>query len=41
MGSIGYNKGYPLFKLVDWIEENEMFKVINWITQKNTRRTRQ
>jgi site-specific DNA-methyltransferase (adenine-specific) len=36
-GAIGYNKGYPLFKLVNWIEENEMFKVINWITQKNTR----
>ena len=36
-GKIGFNKGYPLFKLMDWIEENKLFKVINWITQRNTR----
>ncbi len=36
-GAIGYNKGYPLFKLADWIENEELFKVQNWITQRNTR----
>lgn len=36
-GAIGYNKGYPLFKLANWIENNNLFKVINWITQRNTR----
>lgn len=36
-GAIGYNKGYPLFKLADWIENNHLFMVQNWITQRNTR----
>jgi site-specific DNA-methyltransferase (adenine-specific) len=36
-GAIGYNKGYPLFKLADWIENEDVFKVRNWITQRNTR----
>lgn len=36
-GAIGYNNGYPLFKLADWIENNSLFKVKNWITQRNTR----
>lgn len=36
-GAIGYNKGYALFKIADWIEENEIFDVKNWITQRNTR----
>lgn len=36
-GAIGYNKGYPLFKLADWIENEDLFKVRNWITQRNTR----
>ena len=36
-GAIGYNNGYPLFKLADWIESNNLFKVKNWITQRNTR----
>lgn len=36
-GAIGYNNGYPLFKLADWIEQNNLFKVRNWITQRNTR----
>lgn len=36
-GGIGYNKGYPLFKLADWIETEDLFKVRNWITQRNTR----
>lgn len=36
-GVIGYNNGYPLFKVADWLEENDLFKVRNWITQRNTR----
>ena len=36
-GVIGYNRGFPLMKLVDWIEEHGMFKVRNWITQRNCR----
>ncbi|HBX47653.1 MAG TPA: hypothetical protein DEF85_02035 [Clostridiaceae bacterium] len=36
-GKIGFGKGFPLFKLVDWIENNKLFTTINWITQRNTR----
>lgn len=36
-GKIGFNKGYPLFKLADWIENEDVFKVRNWITQRNVR----
>lgn len=36
-GAIGYSTGYPLFKLADWIENEDIFKVRNWITQRNTR----
>ena len=36
-GAIGYNNGYPLFKLADWIESNNYFRVVNWITQRNSR----
>lgn len=36
-GAIGYNKGYPLFKIADWIENNKLFIVQNWITQRNSR----
>ena len=36
-GAIGYNNGYPLFKIADWIENNKLFIVRNWITQRNTR----
>lgn len=36
-GAIGYNKGFPLFKLADWIETNKMFHLVNWITQRNSR----
>jgi site-specific DNA-methyltransferase (adenine-specific) len=36
-GKIGYNNGYPLFKLADWIENEKLFIVRNWITQRNTR----
>lgn len=36
-GKIGFNKGYPLFKLADWVESNKLFVVRNWITQRNSR----
>ena len=36
-GKIGFGKGYPLFKLADWIESEKLFTVRNWITQKNSR----
>lgn len=36
-GAIGYNKGYALPRIAHWIESNNIFKVINWITQRNTR----
>lgn len=36
-GAIGYGRGYPLFKIADWIENNKIFLVKNWITQRNTR----
>ena len=36
-GVMGYNKGYALPKIADWIESNELFTVINWITQRNSR----
>lgn len=36
-GAIGYNHEYTLPKLADWVESEGLFKVINWITQKNTR----
>lgn len=36
-GAIGYNNGYPLFKLTDWMESERIFKVVNWITQRNSR----
>lgn len=36
-GKIGFNNGYPLFKLADWIENNKLFIVRNWITQRNSR----
>jgi len=36
-GAIGITKGYPLFKIADWIETNNLFLIQNWITQKNTR----
>lgn len=36
-GKIGFGNGYPLFKLADWIESNHLFRVVNWITQRNTR----
>lgn len=35
-GAIGYNLGYALPKLADWMESEKHFRVINWITQKNT-----
>ena len=36
-GAIGYNNGYPLPKLADWMESKNIFKVVNWITQRNSR----
>lgn len=36
-GAIGYNNGFPLFKIIDYLESNTELKVINWITQRNTR----
>lgn len=36
-GKIGFNKGYPLFKIADWIENKSLFNMRNWITQRNTR----
>ncbi|WP_297136912.1 DNA-methyltransferase [Terrisporobacter sp.] len=36
-GAIGYNKGFALPKIADWIESENMFTIKNWITQRNTR----
>lgn len=36
-GKIGYGNGFPLFKLANWIEEEKLFTIRNWITQKNSR----
>lgn len=36
-GKIGFGKGFPLFHVVNWIEETNLFRVVNWITQRNTR----
>lgn len=36
-GAIGYNKGYALPKIADWIESENLFNINNWITQRNTR----
>jgi site-specific DNA-methyltransferase (adenine-specific) len=36
-GKIGFGKGYALFKIADWIENQKLFVVRNWITQRNSR----
>jgi site-specific DNA-methyltransferase (adenine-specific) len=36
-GKIGYNKGLSFLKIAIWLEENAGFKIVNWITQRNTR----
>lgn len=36
-GAIGYNRGFALPKLADWIESENIFIIKNWITQKNCR----
>ena len=36
-GKIGFGKGYALFQIADWIERESLFKVQNWITQRNSR----
>ena len=34
---MGYNNGFPLVKLIDFLETNTDLRVVNWITQRNTR----
>jgi site-specific DNA-methyltransferase (adenine-specific) len=36
-GKIGFGKGFALFRLADWFESEGLFKVRNWITQRNCR----
>jgi site-specific DNA-methyltransferase (adenine-specific) len=36
-GAIGFNKGYALPRLAYWMEQKNIFKINNWITQRNTR----
>jgi DNA modification methylase len=36
-GKIGYGKGFALMKIADWIETSNLFTIVNWITQRNTR----
>lgn len=36
-GKIGFGNGFPLFKIADWIENENIFTIVNWITQRNTR----
>ena len=36
-GKIGFGNGFPLFKICDWFENENLFTIRNWITQKNSR----
>jgi site-specific DNA-methyltransferase (adenine-specific) len=36
-GAIGIKRGLSLPKLAIWIEENKIFEIRNWITQRNTK----
>jgi site-specific DNA-methyltransferase (adenine-specific) len=36
-GAIGFNKGFALPRIAYWMEQKELFKINNWITQRNTR----
>lgn len=36
-GAIGYNKGFALPQIAKWIEDTDLFKIQNWITQRNCR----
>lgn len=36
-GAIGYNKGFALPRLAYWMEREKIFRINNWITQRNTR----
>lgn len=36
-GAIGVNKGFALLDIVKWIDDNNIFHINNWITQRNTR----
>lgn len=36
-GAIGVNRGFALSRIAIWIEENKIFHIVNWITQRNTK----
>lgn len=36
-GGIGVSKGFALLDIVKWIDDNKIFIINNWITQRNTR----
>lgn len=36
-GAIGVNKGFVLLDIVKWIDDNSIFVINNWVTQRNTR----
>lgn len=36
-GAIGVHKGFTLLEIVLWIDNNNIFDINNWITQRNTR----
>lgn len=36
-GAVGIRKGLSFPKLAIWIEENDVFHIVNWITQRNTK----
>jgi DNA modification methylase len=36
-GAMGFNKGYALPRLAYWMEQKDIFRVNNWITQRNVR----
>lgn len=36
-GKMGYGKGFALPRLAQWVEDAGYFRIINWITQKNSR----
>lgn len=36
-GAMGFNKGYSLPRLAHWMESKNIFRVNNWITQRNSR----
>lgn len=36
-GAVGIKRGLSFPKLAIWIEENNIFEIRNWITQRNTK----